>query len=477
MIGSQYLKFYPEKVLELASGLTLYESMLVNSDGTRGVVCGPHRSFTKFLQQQGSHVSTSVYFTDQLLIYKHLRKVQGELTLLTDFVKDDTIDIFPKKCLQLDSYSDKIFEPNHVHNCCFLTKKPKNFSKFEAIECAGTEISYRCVRCRGCTECKRSRRIESVSVQEEIEDEVVKKSVTLLVDKGLVVARLPFLCDPSSKLAPNRHAALKIYKSQVKRLNASPKRKDTVVSAFKKLHDMNFIAFVEDLNIDQQEKIRSSNVQYFLPWRVVVNKNSVTTPVRPVFDASHPTSTGFAINHILAKGKNHMNNLIMMFIRWGLRRFAFHTDVQKMYNSIRLHDDDWCYQLFLLDMDLDPNKDPKVAVIMTLIYGVKPSGNQAERALRETARLRSEEYPRVYEIVQNDIYVDDCLSGEDSIEARNMVTDDMATVLGKMRFFLKGFTFSGCDPPEHLRSARQKFLLPAGAAFPACTNRLSDKRL
>ena len=263
----------------------------------------------------------------------------------------------------------------------------------------------------------------------------MKKSVTLLIDKGLVVARLPFLCDPSSKLAPNRHAALKIYKSQVKRLNASPTSKVAVISAFKKLHDMNFIAFVEDLNINQQEKIRSSNVQYFLPWRVVSNKNSVTTPVRPVFDASHPTSTGFAINHILAKGKNHMNNLIMMFIRWGIRRFAFHTDVQKMYNSIRLHDDDWCYQQFLLDMDLDPDKDPKVAVIMTLIYGVKPSGNQAERALRETARLRSEEYPRVYEIVQNDIYVDDCLSGEDSIEARNTVTDDMATVLGKMRFF------------------------------------------
>ena len=451
MIGSQYLKFYPEKVLKLASGLTLYESMLMNSDGTRGVVCGPHRSFTEFLQRQGSHISMSVYFTDQLLAYKRLKNFEKELTLLTDFVKDDSMDVFPEKCSEIVLHSDQNFDPNHVHSCCFFAKKPKNFSKFESIECAGTEISYRCVRCRGCLACKTSGKVDSVSVQEEIEDEVVQRSVTVHLEKGFVVARLPFLCDPSSKLAPNYHAALKIYKLQVKRLNASPKSKVAVISAFQKLRDLNFVAFVEDLNIDQQEKVRSSKVQHFLPWRVVTNKNSVTTPVRPVFDASHPTSTGFSINHTLAKGKNHMNNLVMMFIRWGIRRFAFHTDVQKMYNSIRLHEDDWCYQLFLLNSELDPDSDPKIGVIMTLIYGVKPSGNQAEFALRETARLQSEEYPRVYEVVQNDIYVDDCLSGEDTVEGRDRVTEDMATVLGKTRFFLKGCTYSGCDPPEHLK--------------------------
>ena len=122
-----------------------------------------------------------------------------------------------------------------------------------------------------------------------------------------------------------------------------------------------------------------------------------------------------------------------------------------MYNSIRLHEDDWCNQLFLLDSNLDLDSDPRIGVIMTLIYGVKPSGNQAEFALRETARLQSEEYPRVCEVVQNDIYVDDCLSGEDTVEGRDRVTKDMATVLGKTRFFLKGYTYSGCDPPEHLK--------------------------
>ena len=49
-------------------------------------------------------------------------------------------------------------------------------------------------------------------------------------------------------------------------------------------------------------------------------------------------------------------------------------------------------------------------MIKTIIYGVKPGGNQAERALREAANLQKDKYPRQAEIVNNDFYVDDCVS-------------------------------------------------------------------
>ena len=60
---------------------------------------------------------------------------------------------------------------------------------------------------------------------------------------------------------------------------------------------------------------------------------------------------------------------------------------------------------------MDTKKLPEEEVMKTLIYGVKSSGNQAERererGLWETARLLAEEYPKVNQIVQNDIYADD----------------------------------------------------------------------
>ena len=85
-----------------------------------------------------------------------------------------------------------------------------------------------------------------------------------------------------------------------------------------------------------------------------------------------------------------------------------------MYNTIKLDVDHWCYQRYLWQEDMSPNQPPKQKVIKILIYGVRSSGNQAEHALREVARLSSSQYPETAEIILKDMYVDDCLSGDSS---------------------------------------------------------------
>ena len=186
---------------------------------------------------------------------------------------------------------------------------------------------------------------------------------------------------------------------------------------------------------------------YFIPWRAVWNTNSISTPCRLVFDASQTTSTGLSFNNLLAKGRNNMNKLVEIVIRWLIRRCAFHTDILKMYNTIRLDEQHWCYQLYLWHNELNPDLEPMRKVIKTLIYGVKSSGNQAERGLRETADIQKNGYPRQNEIVNEDIYVDDCLSGEDLYDISRDTTDGLDIMLNKGGFHLKGITFSGYDPP------------------------------
>ena len=61
-----------------------------------------------------------------------------------------------------------------------------------------------------------------------------------------------------------------------------------------------------------------------------------------------------------------------------------------------------------------------------------------------------EEYPKQKEIIHEDIYVDDCLSGDDSYDEVCKSTDGLKLVLNRGGFDLKGFTFSGFDPPDHL---------------------------
>ena len=47
MIFGKYFRYFVPKVIKLKTGLTLFESAFRSHDGTRGVVGGPHKSFTK----------------------------------------------------------------------------------------------------------------------------------------------------------------------------------------------------------------------------------------------------------------------------------------------------------------------------------------------------------------------------------------------------------------------------------------------
>ena len=86
-------------------------------------------------------------------------------------------------------------------------------------------------------------------------------------------------------------------------------------------------------------------------------------------------------------------------------------------------------------------------MIKTLIYGVKSSANQPEKGLRETAHMSAVEFPKVNHIVKKDIYVDDCLSGEQNLKYAMIRVDQIELILNREEFSLKGVIFSGNDPP------------------------------
>ena len=105
-------------------------------------------------------------------------------------------------------------------------------------------------------------------------------------------------------------------------------------------------------------------------------------------------------------------------------------------------------------------------MIKTAIYGVRPSGNLAECGLRKTAELTRAECPKAYDVIMNDIYVDDCLSGEDSVDETFQVTEQLSLALAKGGSSLKGFTFSGRDPPEHLSNGGESIMVGGLKWFP-----------
>ena len=443
MIGAKYLRYYPEEVFQLPSGLTIYRSKFTNADGSRGVIGGPHQVFTeveRFFNGSVQHQRT--FLSNQYEIFKLGYQANPDVSLLgvkeaKDYLNDIMLEIPEEK--ESNDFQKQVLSI-------------RNQNIFNQVENAASEILYRCINCRDCKDCKNNDHIESMSIKEEIEQEIINKSVTVDLKNRITTANLPLLHEPKTKLANNRKQALGVYNQQIKKLKKTPQDKDDVLKSESKLQDLGHVDFIRNLSQQQQTMLRDSQVQYHIPWRAVWNGNSISTPCRIVFDASQATDSGFSLNDILAKGRNNMNKLVEIVIRWMTHKVAFHTDVQKMYNSVKLKEEDWCFQRYIWEKDLDPAKIPEEKVIKTLIYGVKSSGNQSERGLRETARLSSKEYPEVNEIVQRDIYVDDCLSGEDSENLSLKRADELKIVLDRGGFSLKGITFSGKPPPESLSS-------------------------
>ena len=349
MIGIKYLRYHPKQIFQLPSGLTIYESVFAGIDGN-GVIGGPHELFSEIERQLNfsSGYNQMTYFSEQLKLYQQGFDVNPDISKLgfsndCFYNFDGNLDIHLNKCIK-------------QHNDC---------------EEAGTLISYRCVKCRNCVDCKNHDALEEVSIREEIEQDLINKSVIVDEANRVTVASLPFTHDPNARLTPNRHKALKVLRQQVKKLNKSPKDRLDVVTSEGKLQSLGHVEYVSNLTIEQQEMLDRNTVKNYIPWRSVWKVNSLSTPCRLVFDASQPTDSGYSLNDIIAKGRNNMNRLQEILIRWFGHQVGFHTDIHKMYNSVKLIPNEWCFQRYLWVDELDPAGEVHEKVIKTLIYGVK----------------------------------------------------------------------------------------------------------
>ena len=89
--------------------------------------------------------------------------------------------------------------------------------------------------------------------------------------------------------------------------------------------------------------------------------SSISTPCRPVFDASSKTPGGESLNNILAKGVNQLATIANSVLRFRSGEGAFTCDVTMAYNGEDLDPSCYCYQQFLWKEDLNP-ENPVIVI-------------------------------------------------------------------------------------------------------------------
>ena len=165
MMDVRYLCYYPEKIFELPTRLTIYESKFKNIDGTRGIVGGPHHVFKEIEKRfYGSMQQQKTYLSQQYSLFKMGYQANPDISLLSIRENKDHL-----KDVMLNDESE------YESNTNYFSLKQQN--TFNQVENAATEISYRCISCRDCKDCVNNEHIENISIREEVEQDLIDKSV------------------------------------------------------------------------------------------------------------------------------------------------------------------------------------------------------------------------------------------------------------------------------------------------------------
>jgi hypothetical protein len=264
---------------------------------------------------------------------------------------------------------------------------------------------------------------------------------------GRLVVQLPFNC-PRSELGTNRDAALRRFYSLERRLQRTP----AVAAQYKAfIHE-----FIEMGHLELASSV-SSDVQYFLPHHHV-EKDSTTTKLRVVFDASCKTSSGKSLNDCLLVGPRVQDDLFQIILRFRTHQYVISADIAKMYRQFELDvKDRSLHKLFWRDT---PNEPLQVYQMTRVTYGVASSSYHSTKGLQEVAKNHSSS-PDIQRVIEDDFYVDDLLTGARTLEEAIQLEDDLISTLAAGQLPLRKFSSNFPELVTRLPTDLQE----AGEAF------------
>ena len=305
-------------------------------------------------------------------------------------------------------------------------------------------ISFRCSTCSACIQFRRSPRTTAISLQESREQEVIEKSVMINYEEAKVHVKLPFMLDPVPVLK-KKHGGNNNYRQAISVYKAQCRKPDRMKEGMRKVHEdlvnKGFMMKLSEMSNEVQGLIDQAEFTHYYPWNIVENEGSISTPMRMVVD---PSMTG--LNQTLAKGENKMGNIFVILVRCLSQRYAWVSDISKLYNQLRLEPSALPFSLFLYHDSLDSNIAPEKWVMVRAWYGVTPTGSQAGHALDSLAKMAAEQYPEGSDCILNNRYVDDIPSGAGSVEDRDVQINQVQQILKRGGFSLKYVVRSGEDP-------------------------------
>lgn len=265
---------------------------------------------------------------------------------------------------------------------------------------------------------------------------------------GRYVVSLPFRED-CVELHESYSGALRRYVSLESRLVKSEAFYNQYVDFMRDYLDAGHMSLIKE-NENMTEKA------YYIPHHGVTKVENGSTKLRVVFDASARCSDGSeSLNDLLLVGPTLQRDIGSILLNFRSHRVVFTADVRQMYRQILVVDHHRDFQRILWRF----SRDEPISTyrLNTVTYGVTSSPYLAIRTLLQLAADEGKNYPAAAEIIRRDIYVDDVVSGAESVDAALEIQRQLIGLFSCGGFELRKWA---SNSPELLASLPENFQQP-----------------
>ena len=307
------------------------------------------------------------------------------------------------------------------------------YKDFMSVEELGIRPPPICKNCKNCEVCKPASQF--VSLKEHREWNVIKSKLSYDEKTEEWTTTYPYKKDPSI-LNDNYSMALKVLNRRENKLLKNPSLLAQYSAQIKDFVERGVIRKMTETELKQWK----GPIRY-VDHREVLKEGS-TTPVRLVINSSFGSGSELSLNDILMKGPNVLTSLLEVLMRWRLFPVAFIGDISKMYHNVRTGELEANVRR-LLWRECEQTRPPDIYCFEKVTFGDRPAGCIVVSALQATAEMFSHISTKASQVLKQDSYMDDTLSGENSLEEAKDLASDIQAIAGKGGFKYKKMVFSG----------------------------------
>ena len=204
---------------------------------------------------------------------------------------------------------------------------------------------------------------------------------------------------------------------------------DAYDKVFKEYEESGYIE-----RVPLNETCKEPGKSHYLPHRPVIREDKETTKIRPVFDASCKVN-GPSLNDCLYSGPNLLSKIFDALLQFWLNRIGILVDIKKAFYQVAIADEHKYFLRFLL-LDSSSGYDSIVVFrFLRAIMGVTSSPFLLNAILRHhLGKYLGSDLKELVQKVFEDLYVDDLVSGSESVEQEKFLFEKSKKVMSDAGF-------------------------------------------